>query len=343
MVRRSLFFVMGPWTPPIVNLQQHQHYAPQRIARVEDASGVDKRAYLQDILDASSTRAWTTGARVPDLRVRDVLFTTRLSSPGRAYRPPATDAVELLELRRTLRRACSSPRPCSNRPAFRAGNAICSIMSPAKPGGGRWHLATRSCSGITSPSAAARSSTSRNCREPYLPTRGRCGTSPILGALSHTATYPQLRVRRLGHPRLLQLVHGRRRRLPPTMPCIAPRNAAAGKGALRRAGRENGTGARRCRAAVCLDRERTRRLLKETGSTSVVWRVPEITACILSALPRLTTMSKSGHVVSGGGDQFRARAEGQYGWYRCCGGAAPWGRRRLPVVPRPLSPLPGLP
>ena len=49
---RSLFFVMEPWTPPIVNLHGSiSYYAPQRIARVRRRlQGVDKRACLRDIL-----------------------------------------------------------------------------------------------------------------------------------------------------------------------------------------------------------------------------------------------------------------------------------------------------
>jgi len=328
---RSLFLVMEPWTPPIVNLHGSiSYYAPQRIARVRRRlQGVDKRAYLRDILGRILDPRMDDRARVARICafVADALYYNPIEQPQEEHTGPLlTDAVELLELHDgrcgqgvlvTLALLEQAGIPCRQRDVFH--HVTCEARY-----GGRWHLADALMFGANQPERDGEVlNVAQLRREPYFadawPLRHFAYTPEEL--LSHDG------YRILGYAfgdwgtlAYYSWYMGGEEDYPPTMPCVLPpERLAAGKVRLRwsRSGKRNG-GRVRYRAAVYLDRERTRRVFfKETGNTSVVWRVPEMNRMYFVGVAAIDD-----HVLKNPDTwypeavtNFVLVPKGQYGWY----------------------------
>jgi hypothetical protein len=107
---QSLYFVKHPWTPPPVNLEGSVSYYPAErlIAMRERIAGLDRDAYLQDILDHILTDCRTDKERVTAICgfVGDSLYYNPIQQPEEPAGNQTDDhsmtgiydAVELLEL-----------------------------------------------------------------------------------------------------------------------------------------------------------------------------------------------------------------------------------------------------
>jgi hypothetical protein len=328
---RSLFFSMEPWTPPIVNMEgKVSYYAPERIGRMRKRiDGVEKRAYLQDILDRILDAGMSDKERIARICafVADALYYNPVEQPQvNDMGSMLTDAVELFELHDgrcgqgvcvTLALLKQAGFECRRRDVFH--HVTCEARY-----GGRWHLADALMFGANQPERGGEVlNVAQLRREPCF---------ADAWPLQQFAYTPEELLSRDGY-RILGYTFGDWGTLtyyswymggeedyPPMMPCVLPPDRLPG-GKVRlhwsRSGKRNG-GPVRYRVAVYIDRKRTQRIFsKETDKTSVVWRVPETNRMYFVGVT-----ATDDHVLKNPDtwypeavNNFVLVPKGQYGWY----------------------------